>query len=68
MLLPITTLIRFFNPRTDNWDIHFYLDNEIIKAKTDIGSVTVNILELNATERLLERAELIKANRYPIIL
>ena len=66
VLLPNKTLIRFYNPRLDNWEAHFFLDGAIIKGKTDVGKVTINIFDLNATERLLERSELQILKRYPV--
>ncbi len=66
ILLPNKTLIRFFNPRMDNWSEHFYLDGAVIEPKTDIGKVTVKILELNNVERILERLELQEVGRYPL--
>jgi hypothetical protein len=68
VLLPDTTLIRFFNPRIDDWSEHFYLDDAVIEAKTDVGKVTIKILELNNVERILERLELQEVGRYPLHL
>lgn len=58
-------LIRFFNPRRDQWKDHFHVDNAIIQTITDIGEVTARIFQFNDPERILERQILIKANRYP---
>src|SRR5579864_6485527 len=58
-------LIRFFNPRTDRWSDHFKLSGLQIVPLTDIGEVTVRILNLNHPERLLERGELQATGRYP---
>jgi len=33
-------LVRFFNPRKDNWDDHFGLQDGGIYGKTDIGTST----------------------------
>jgi hypothetical protein len=37
---------RFFNPRTDLWWQHFRLDGVGITARSDVGYVTVQILDL----------------------
>ena len=59
------TFTRFFNPRLDRWSDHFGLDGSLIKPQTDIGIVTVEILKLNSTDRLLERQALRRLGRYP---
>lgn len=58
-------LVRFFNPRTDQWEDHFELHGALIKPLTDIGEVTAQIFEFNSEERILEREELISLGRYP---
>lgn len=58
-------LVRFFDPRTDQWSEHFALDGAIIKASTAIGEVTARILQFNSHERQLERKALIEVGRYP---
>jgi hypothetical protein len=57
--------VRLFNPRTDDWHTHFILRETMIEALTEIGEVTVNILQFNHPERLLERKILISERRYP---
>ena len=57
--------VRFFNPRTDQWAKHFYLDGVLLKPLTDIGEVTVRILRFNDSERILERETLIAVGDYP---
>jgi hypothetical protein len=58
---------RFFNPREDRWSDHFQLHGTTIEPLTVVGQVTVKILEMNKTERMLEREELIRANKYPSV-
>ncbi len=58
-------LIRFFNPRTDEWEAHFELSGTRIEPRTDIGKVTSLIFGFNDEERILERGELISQGRYP---
>jgi hypothetical protein len=62
---PTGALVRFFNPRTDDWSRHFALVGARIDGISPIGEVTVRILALNATDRLLERQALRDVNRYP---
>ena len=56
---------RFFNPRLDHWFDHFYLDNELILPKTEIGEATVKMLAFNHFERIIERRGLIEEGRFP---
>jgi hypothetical protein len=58
-------LVQLFNPRTQQWADHFKLDSVYIVGLTDVGRTTVEFLQLNAFERLMERAALIRAGRYP---
>jgi hypothetical protein len=58
-------LIPLFNPRLQQWSDHFALDGVHISGLTAVGRTTVEFLQLNAFERLTERAELIRAGRYP---
>jgi hypothetical protein len=58
-------LCRLFNPRTDRWREHFALDGVTIRPLTDIGDVTVRLLQLNHADRLLEREGLQLVGRYP---
>ncbi len=59
----ITTPIRFFNPRTDNWNDHFEADvsGEIL-PKTLIGEATIKILDINHPDSIIERREMIRRN------
>jgi hypothetical protein len=45
-------LTRLFNPRGDDWDEHFVWIGVEIHGLTPIGRVTVNVLDLNGSERL----------------
>ena len=58
-------LTRLYNPRTDIWSQHLVLSGTAIEPLTDIGEVTVSLLQLNTSERVLERQELIEVQRYP---
>jgi HNH endonuclease len=58
-------LIRFFNPRTDQWADHFRLEGAAFVALTEIGAVTVRIFNMNHRDRLIERQTLSAEGRYP---
>jgi hypothetical protein len=60
-------LTRFYNPRTDHWADHFDLQDGRIESLTDIGEVTVRVLDLNHPNRLLRRQILADAGRYPTV-
>ena len=57
--------VRFFNPRSDEWFRHFRINGTRIEPLTEIGEVTVCILQLNSAERLLEREALRAVGRFP---
>ena len=59
----VTTL---FNPRTQKWSEHFRFDDVCIVGLTPAGRATVQLLQLNAYQRLAERRELKRAGRMPI--
>lgn len=54
-----------FHPREQLWPDHFELRESRIVGRTDVGRITVEFLQLNLPERLLERSELMRAGRYP---
>ncbi len=59
------TLVRFFNPRTDNWSEHFRVSEDArIEPLTEIGEVTAIIFGFNDSERIAERRGLIEIGRY----
>lgn len=50
------TLIRFFNPRTDDWKNHFEMDDSgLIVHKTAMGAATIKIFQFNHPDRIIER-------------
>lgn len=57
--------VRFFNPRTDRWSAHFRVNGALVESLTEIGEVTLKILDMNSAERLLERAALLAIGRFP---
>lgn len=58
-------VIRLFHPRRDRWADHFRIDQERIEPLTEVGRVTVNLLRLNAAERISERHLLQALGVYP---
>jgi len=59
------TLVRFFNPRTDDWSEHFRVSEDArIEPLTEIGEVTAIIFGFNDSERIAERRGLIEIGRY----
>lgn len=59
-------IVRIFNLRKQEWTEHFKVENAKIVGLTPIGRATVELLKFNSKERLIERQELIQANRYPL--
>ena len=60
-------LVRLYHPRQDRWAEHFRIASARIVPLTEVGEATVQLLDLNASDRLLLRRVLIKAGRYPSI-
>jgi 5-methylcytosine-specific restriction endonuclease McrA len=61
------TLVPFYNPRSDRWKDHFCWNEGRIDSMTDIGEVTVRLLEFNHPERVAFRKLLAAAGRYPTV-
>lgn len=63
---PLTgDVVPLFHPRFQAWAEHFRLDGARIIGITPEARATVELLEFNTSERLLERHELIASGRYP---
>ena len=45
-------LTPLFNPREQEWDEHFLWVDVEIHGETPVGRVTVNVLDLNGTDRI----------------
>ncbi len=58
-------LTPLFNPREQNWDEHFHLNDANIEPLTPEGRVTVFLLKMNSPQVIRERNRLIRLNRYP---
>lgn len=48
-------VVRLFHPRRDVWSEHFRLESNQVIALTDVGRVTVALLQINRPDRLIER-------------
>ena len=58
-------LVRFFNPRTDDWFAHFTMENGCIKGLTPIGEATAGIFGFNQIEDVVQRQKLASIGMYP---
>ncbi len=63
---PVTKkLTQLFNPRRHKWDRHFRWKGPYLVGKTAIGRVTIAVLEINFSERVLLRQSLIDEGVFP---
>ena len=58
-------LMPLFNPRRPIWSNHFVLDGARLEPLTEIGRVTVVVLQLNRDARVETRRILQQAGLYP---
>ena len=56
-------VVPLFHPRRQVWSEHFRLAGALIEPLTDIGRVTVALLQLNRADLLVERELLIRQGR-----
>jgi HNH endonuclease len=56
-----------FNPRTHAWSAHFVLQGAQLLGITPEGRTTIQLLQLNREERIVERQRLIETGQYPIV-
>lgn len=54
-------IVPLFNPRKDQWDDHFRFQGPMIAGISVVGQVTARLLQMNDTERLEMRRELLLA-------
>jgi CRISPR/Cas system Type II protein with McrA/HNH and RuvC-like nuclease domain len=61
--------IPIFNPRRMIWNEHFIWSKDYLRIlpKTDIGKITIELLQLNRERLLLIRADDAKVHRHPPI-
>jgi hypothetical protein len=65
---PLTgEVVPLFNPRTQNWDDHFYWSENatVILGKTAVGRATIERLKMNQRRQILARAVWHKAGAHP---
>ncbi len=56
-------IVRFFNPRIDDWSVHFKLETTgEITPLTDVGRATLKIFRFNHPDSIVERRRLIEKN------
>lgn len=58
-------LVPLFNPRKQVWREHFSIEAGKFVAHTEIGRVTILVLQLNRPARIRIRKELMKKGVYP---
>lgn len=58
-------LTRLFHPRKDNWNEHFAWVGPVLAGFTAIGRTTIDVLAMNAPERVEQRRLLIQARLFP---
>jgi len=54
-------LTRLFHPRKDLWTGHFRWRGAVLEGSSDVGRVTIDVLKINAPERVLMRQLAIQA-------
>jgi hypothetical protein len=54
-----------FNPRQDEWDEHFDWEGPVLRGKTPVGRVTIEVLRINLAERVEHRRLLIEVGVFP---
>lgn len=59
-----TQLVRFYNPRIDQWADHFSFDAGNIFPRSSIGAATIKIFKSNDPHRVMERRLLAQAGLY----
>jgi hypothetical protein len=61
----LNTLQRLFNPRVDDWNKTFRWDGPVLVGMTAIGRATIEVLRINAADRVAHRLLLIEAGVFP---
>lgn len=58
---PVTReIVRLFDPRRDNWSVHFRTSGAMIEGRTPTGRATAALLQMNVSKRLDLRQSLIE--------
>ena len=58
-------VVALFDPRRHRWDYHFRWDGPVLAGKTAIGRVTIQVLNMNDSLVVDNRAALIEAGLFP---
>lgn len=58
-------MTRLFHPRRDEWPDHFGWNEAEVRGLTPIGRTTIDVLQVNAPDRLQHRELLISAGLLP---
>lgn len=58
-------LVALFHPRRQNWQRHFVWRGTILVGKTRAGKVTVQVLDMNSSPRVMLRENLLLEGRFP---
>ena len=58
-------LTRLFHPRQDIWEEHFAWVGPVLTGRTAIGRTTIDVLVMNAPERVEVRRLLIRPGLFP---
>ena len=58
------SLLPLFNPRNQTWSDHFRVEEGAIIGFSDIAEGTIQLLEMNKAELIIERKELMEAGFY----
>lgn len=45
-------LVQLFNPRLDNWQVHFRYQGAVVQGLTPVGKTTVFVLDMNEESRV----------------
>lgn len=58
------TIVPLFNPREQEWTVHFSIEDGQICGLTIVGDATIRLLQMNAKDQVAIRKALIEAGRF----
>ena len=59
-------LVPLFHPRLDRWTDHFESSNGLILARSAVGRVTLQVLQMNAPDQVALRVQLAREATFDI--
>lgn len=62
--LELNVVTRLYHPRSDVWHEHFQWDDAVLLGITPVGRVTIDVLNINMTDRVEHRRVLIAAGLF----